>query len=334
MTILRKKTRILSVFVILLLIFTYVFTSGFSGAESVYLGGMPIGVVQKCQGVVVSDYAEIATARGTMSPAKNAGVLKGDLIRWMDGVEVYSALDVEELTTSKVVKLSVVRGSHTTTIEVTPAFDIAANKYKLGLILKNELSGVGTMTYVKPNKHFGAVGHQIYDKNISTSGAFPTGDLFCCNISGFDKSKDYKPGSLRGVFSKKTDKIGSVYANTKFGVYGTVDIDFINMQLVQVASRREVSVGAASFFTTIDGEQPREYSIEIIKIENQSEPKEKSIVFKVVDEQLIATTGGILQGMSGSPILQNGKLIGAVTHVFTSNAIYGYGLFIEWMLDN
>ncbi len=335
MTQTKQKQRILAIFLIIpLILCTCFFVAGNASVDSVYLGGMPIGVVQQCDGVVVADFVDVNTVIGVVSPAQKAGVLKGDLIKSINDIPVYTPEEVEKLTQNNTLSIAVKRGENIVNIPVLPMLDVTSNRYKLGLSLKNELSGVGTMTYVTVDKKFGAVGHKIYDKNISTQDAFPTGSLYQCKIASFEKSENNKIGNLRGTFNRKTDKIGTVNSNTKFGMFGTVETDFVDMTLIKVGSKEEVLLGAATIFTTIKGDVTKEYSIEIIKIENQPTPKEKSLIIKLTDDELLSATGGILQGMSGSPIVQNGKLIGAVTHVFTSNAVYGYGVFIDWMLDN
>ncbi len=324
----------ISLAIILVLSFTFVFSTAFTGELSVYLGGMPVGVVQKCDGVVVSNYIEVDNGQKRFSPAKEGGILRGDLIKTIDGIDVFSAEDVEKLVKDAPITISVMRGENIVPITVLPTLDIETGKYKLGFTLKNELSGVGTMTYITKDKKFGAIGHKIYDKHISTPGAFPTGELYSCNVKGFDKNEKDKIGSIKGVFNRKTDKIGTVEKNINFGMFGKINTDYSNMTLIEVAKKEEITLGSASIFTTIEGNTPKEYEIEILKIEHQSKPAEKSLVIKVTDEELLRTTGGILQGMSGSPIVQNGKLIGALTHVFVSNTVYGYGIFIEWMLEN
>ena len=162
------------------------------------------------------------------------------------------------------------------------------------------------------------------------------GNIYKCNIVGYNKGTRGNPGELRGLFLKTGIVAGTLDKNTEFGVYGTVAKTYTNSlsKLMEVGFKDSVKTGPAKILCTIDGNEPKEYDIEIVKLSYQTKSDKKSMVIRVTDKKLIASTGGIVQGMSGSPIIQNGKLIGAVTHVFVSDPTKGFGLYIDWMIDN
>ena len=187
------------------------------------------------------------------------------------------------------------------------------------------------MTYVRKDKRFGALGHPIAD-NYGYADIYQTGKIYDCIILGYNRAGKDKPGELIGQIEIKKD-LGAFNSNTISGILGTMYELPKTETTVPVASKEEIKPGKASIYTTIDGKEPAFFDIEIINANTQPEEKEKSMVIRVTDKYLLSKTGGILQGMSGSPIIQNGKLIGAVTHVLTADSSMGYGIYIEWMMN-
>lgn len=341
MLILNKKRKVVPIvlgYIFLLLWFILSASMPVSDAlpSAVYLGGEPIGVVQKCEGVVVSDFLGVETESGLKYPAKDAGILLGDLITAIDDTEIFSASDMSKVLTADKTKcvLTVERGLSLVDIVVVPAYDVVLHAKKLGIAVKNEMAGVGTMTYILQDGRFGSVGHKIADPNVSAQNTFQTGDLYDCEIIGVTKGHSGKAGELSGRFSKKDEIVGKVDKNIFCGLFGTKKLQPIGRKLVEIGHKEEVMLGEAVIYSTLDGRVPEAYSIEIVKAEKQNSPREKSMVIKVTDERLLDKAGGIVQGMSGSPIVQNGKLIGAVTHVFLNDATRGYGIYVDWMLQN
>lgn len=299
----------------------------------VYLGGYPLGFMLSCSGVVV-----VAISNENTSPLK-----EGDILTKIENIEITSSEHILKLINSdefagKELNITYTRGSNECQGKLTPIYDEGQKIYKLGLWVRDNSAGVGTLTYIrKDNLRFGALGHPVCD--IDTGAMLPvnTGNIYKCNIVSLKQGKKGNPGELRGLFLRNGSVIGSLDGNNKFGVYGTFNKDYISPyeeQIVEVADRGEVKSGKAKIRCTIEGTEPKEYDIEIVKTYFQTTKDNKSMFIRVTDKELIEKTGGIVQGMSGSPIIQNGKLVGAVTHVFVSDPTKGYGVYADWMIDN
>ena len=203
--------------------------------------------------------------------------------------------------------------------------------YKTGLYVKDSITGTGTLSYIDPeSKIFGALGHEIIESNTSSIVEIKTGTIFRNYITGIDKSRVGYAGSKNAKFYYNT-KYGSIMKNTNVGIYGLYEANFPDKEMLEVASKDEVKIGNAKIATVLNKEDINYYDIEITKIDETA--KIKNISFKITDKELLDKTGGVVQGMSGSPIIQNGKIIGAVTHVIIDNPTTGYGLFITTMLE-
>ena len=299
----------------------------------VYLGGYPLGFTISCSGVVV-----VAISNETATDIK-----EGDIINKVEDIKISSAEQILQIINSETfkgekIKLTVTRKNKVFETTIKPVYDKILNIFKLGLWIRDNSAGVGTLTYVRAdNKRFGALGHPVCD--IDTGACLPvsSGNIFKCNIVGLKKGMRGNPGELKGLFLRNGSVLGALDKNNEFGVYGKFSNDIIGLsdsKLVSVASRNEVKSGKAKIRCTIDGTTPKEYDIEIVKTYFQSEESTKSMFIRVTDKELLAKTGGIIQGMSGSPIIQNGKLVGAVTHVFVSDPTKGYGVYADWMIKN
>lgn len=265
---------------------------------------------------------------------KGVPVIKaGDYIVKINDVEVNT---IEELT--KAIEANVSLGEvnvelrrdkkvRTSKLELVKDGDI----YKTGLYVKNSITGTGTLTYIDPEtKIFGALGHEIVESNTNNIVEIKDGSIFRNYITGIDKSKVGYAGSKNAKFYYNT-KYGSINKNSNVGIYGIYDSVLPNKERLEVARNDEVKIGKASIATVLGKEEIEYYDIEITKIDEYS--KVKNISFKITDKELLDKTGGVVQGMSGSPIIQNGKIIGAVTHVIIDNPTTGYGLFITTMLE-
>lgn len=299
----------------------------------VYVGGYPLGFTLSCSGVVV-----VASSNET---AKN--ILAGDIITHIEDHKISSAEQILKLINTKDyagknLTLTVLRKGNPLKVTLTPIFDNTLKLYKLGLWIRDDAAGVGTLTYIRAdNKRFGALGHPVCD--IDTGSVMPVsdGNIFKCSVVGYKKGIKGNPGELKGLFLRTGKMLGELDKNNGFGVFGTFGDDYIagyNEELVEVASKSEIKTGKATLRCTIDGLTPKDYEIEIVKAYFQNKKDNKSMFIRVTDKELISKTGGIVQGMSGSPILQNGKLVGAVTHVFVNDPTKGYAVFAEYMTDN
>jgi len=299
----------------------------------VFAGGYPLGMVINSDGVVV-----ISSGSVTVNEYEVEGVAlqKGDIIKQINGQNVLQIADIAKILKENGesdVTISLEREGKLMQVKATPLFDTATKEYKLGVWVKDKVVGLGTVSYVKPNGRYGALGHAIIDSD--TGNIFPcfVGKAYDAKIIGCEKGEHNKPGSLKGVFSGMDKSIGTIEKNMKYGVFGILDKCDKNARVVDVASRLTVKPGKASIITTVDNEM-KEYSIDIIKATKQRSKNDKGLIIKITDKELLKKTGGILQGMSGSPIIQNDKVVGALTHVFVSDPTKGYGVYLDFMLDN
>ena len=306
--------------------------------ESVYLGGMPIGIGLAENGLFVTGFVDVITDEGAICPARGTEILTGDLVIAVNKKSVSNASEFASALQNSIgnVTLTVKRGERTLEFTLAPATDSLTGLKKVGLTLKNGINGIGTMTFILPeSKKFGCLGHGIIDTDTGKTVICDSGFVFKCQIYAFKRPENGKAGELTGRFVDRASPIGEITKCNKFGVYGVVKEQVTeSLERIPIASRKEVKTGAAYMYSTISGEKPQKYKIEIVKTANQKKAAEKSMLIRVVDEGLLNETGGILQGMSGSPIVQNGKLIGAVTHVLVNDSTLGYGLYLDWMLEN
>ena len=235
------------------------------------------------------------------------------------------------------VRLKIKRNNEIINVETVPVKSGDDGLYKLGVWVKDKTAGIGTLTYYDPaNSAFGALGHGIVDAETGSILSVETGTLLECKVQEIEEGKSGEPGEIRGIFYHADDPLGSLERNSKFGVFGIayhpVENPLYSTPLV-VAPRDQVKTGKAYILTTLDDNEIRRFEVEIEKVEDQDAPADKSMVLKVTDEELLQESGGIVQGMSGSPIIQDDRIVGAVTHVFVNDPQRGYGIFIEWMLE-
>lgn len=308
----------------------------------VYPGGYPLGFTLECEGVLVVSMGEVETEIGNISVVKNRNIKEGDVLYSVNGEVIKSALHLQEMLNGEDYQgeeLDVVikRKQQLINERLVPLKEISSGLYRLGLWIRDNAAGVGTLTYVRAdNNRFGALGHPVCDIDTGSVMPISSGSIYKCNIVGYNKGLRKNPGELRGLFLKNGQKAGDLDFNSEYGVYGTISDEYKKemQKPIEVGFRDSVKTGKAKILCTIDGTTPKEYDVEIIKLSYQTKSDKKSMVIKVVDKELIEKTGGIVQGMSGSPIIQNGKLIGAVTHVFISDPTKGFGLYVDWMIDN
>lgn len=305
--------------------------------EEVYLGGYPLGMTIDGDGVTVIGLNEFMAANGELCcPALNAGIEINDVIIELDGRKIYSSAKLSEIASfskGKELELKYLRNGELRVTKILPIADLASGQYRLGLWTRDSSSGIGTLTYIRKNLKFGSLGHPITDAkgNIIECN---NGGIFKCSIDGIQKGRKGAAGELKGSFSFEK-RLGSIYLNNKFGAFGTFNkLPQYCKETIAVASPSEVTPGKAVIFCTLDDNTRKSYGIEIVKATPQGSKSDKGLVIHVTDKDLLDKTGGIVQGMSGSPIIQNGKLVGAVTHVFVNDPTRGYGIYAKWMLEN
>lgn len=300
-----------------------------------YIGGMTAGFNLSAGGTEIIGLNEVVSQDGVYRPAEKAGLRIGDCICAVDGFAVKTINDLNaalERSGGKEVTLTVKRGGETASVPVTPAKDKKSGRYKIGVLIRDTLSGIGTVTYIeKETLRFASLGHAVCDEDRNALGISDP-KVTLCSIVGVNKGVRGKAGELKGLFIG--EELGKADKVCDTGLYGTVskNFDLSRLEAVDIAPVSEATIGKAIIYSTIDGVYPQKYEICIAKVDANN-GENKNFVIKVTDEKLISETGGIVQGMSGSPIIQNGKLIGAVTHVFLNDPTRGYGIAIENMLN-
>ncbi len=306
----------------------------------IYPGGNPVGVRVNSEGVIIVGYSEIEiNNKKEESPGKAAGLEIGDVILRVNGENMENSMDLLKTIKecdNESIKVDILRNGENLT--KTIHLKKENNKdYKIGLWIRDSTAGVGTMTFFDPStKKFGALGHPITDADTNEPFLVKKGDLLESSIISVRKGEKGSPGELKGIFLNEETPTGNIEKNTQSGIFGEIkNAQALNNKIkpLKVGFRDEISVGKAKIITTVDESGPQEFDIEIEKTLNQSIPGSKSMVIKITDPRLLQKTGGIVQGMSGSPIIQNDKIVGAVTHVLINKPDTGYGIYIEWMLQ-
>ena len=301
---------------------------------SVLLCGMPFGIKMFTNGVVVVGLADVRTDVGTFNPASDAGLKTGDIILSINGKTAGSNIDVEndvENCGGKTLTITASRNGQKFSASVRPIKSESDGQYKIGLWVRDSTAGIGTLTFYDPAGNcFAGLGHGICDADTGQLMPLLSGDIVPVTISGVTKGLSGTPGELRGYFTDDNAE-GTLSANVASGVYGLMKSP-VQGQAMKIAMKQDVQTGPARIYTTISGSTPQFYDITIEKIDCREGVDSKNLVIRVTDQKLLTQTGGIVQGMSGSPIVQNGRLVGAVTHVFVSDPTRGYGIFAENML--
>lgn len=309
-------------------------TKNENNAETlVYLGGFPIGIKLYCDGVVVVDTQNVETSGAVLNPAQKAGILKGDIIKSIDGVKVTTNSEVSKIieeSNGRELKMQVLRNGEIKNVLFSSVYSTVSGQYKAGLWIRDSSAGIGTVTFYTQDGEFASLGHAVCDVDTGERLPISSGETTDAKITGCYKGKSGAAGELCGMLESKST--GKIMVNENMGIYGVFDkVDTTNT-LYPLCRKNEVKMGAAQIVTTVEEGKQEAFNIEIERIDYISE-ENKNLIIKVTDENLIAKTGGIIQGMSGSPIIQNGKLVGAVTHVFLNDPTGGYGIFAETMLE-
>lgn len=310
---------------------------GSAQAESrtVRLGGQPFGVKFYNDGVMIVELEEFYDGGRYTCPAKEGGLKVGDVIKAVNGKAVQTNEDLQSMTVGSngaTIRFSIERNGKALTKEVTPRKN-TAGMYLLGAWVRDSCAGIGTVTYYDTEQdYFAALGHGICDGDTGALLPLGSAEIVRAEISSVTKSVAGSAGSLNGYFTE--ENLGSLTKNTELGVYGRADFVPDAAKRVEIADFNEIKVGEAEVYTTVDDGDAAFYTIEITDICNGSAKSNENFVIKVTDDRLIEKCGGIVQGMSGSPIVQNGKLVGAVTHVFLNSPKEGYGVSARYMVSN
>ncbi len=301
---------------------------------SVVLLGEPFGMKIYTDGVLVVDMSDVDSEDGDVNPAKVAGIKIGDTIKSINGVIMRSNEDVSrivEASDGSPMTICYMRENIIKTTTLTPAYSKSAGAYRIGLWVRDSTAGIGTLTFYSPAADIMCgLGHGVCDDDTGQLMSISSGEIVSAQIVSLKKGIPGSPGELKGKLGNQT--LGRMLLNCECGVFAEKTCEYNNQELVTLALKQEIKEGEALIYTTIDGVQPDYYTCNIkINAEHEDE-RTQNMIITVTDKRLLEKTGGIVQGMSGSPILQDGKLIGAVTHVFVNNPQKGYGIFAENML--
>ncbi len=305
-----------------------------SKRKYVVLGGEIFGIKLYTDGIVVVSTDSVETENGVFNPSEIAGIKVGDIIKSIDGIEVKSTthlIEIIQKSNGKELEVKLTRSNKAKTVKLQPLKDKLTGEYKAGIWVRDSTAGLGTVTFYDDETNtFAGLGHAVYDVDTENIMPIKYGEMSEAYVSKFYRSSNGNIGELCGVFTGKSN--GTLYMNDETGIYGITNTQK-NGTLVPVAVKQEIQEGNAQILCTIDNGNPKYYSIKIIKIDMNSNNSHQDMVIEITDSELLEKTGGIVQGMSGAPIIQNGMLVGAVTHVFVNNPKQGYGIFAETMLE-
>ncbi len=297
-------------------------------------GGDLIGIKLKTDGVLVVGTESFQSENGTVCPAENAGIAVGDTLKTVEDIKISNNEQLSEIISTSEghsLDVEIIRDGKTVAMTLTPEISSVTGQYKCGLWIRDSTGGIGTLTYCDvENGCFGSLGHGIYDTD--TGKIIPTekGEICDAILNGVTKGTGGTAGELKGIISGSA--YGDIISNNENGIYGSLDYIGNGLDILPVAFPDEVMTGSAEIISTVRNNAKESFNIEIEKINHSTDSK--NFIIKVTDDELLEITGGIVQGMSGSPIIQNGKIVGAVTHVFVNDPTKGYGIFIDNMLDS
>ena len=321
------KLKLISFIIAILVFLSFGSATPVYADNSVYLGGMTAGFSLYTRGGEIIGLCDVITEKGLVSPLKDVGIKEGDVILKINDCEINNATDIHNcIKNGENLIIEYNHDGQNYIKQVKPVKDLNGH-YKLGIFIRDGINGIGTITYIKGNR-FASLGHPVVDENgeeIKICG----GKLYNCSITGFQRGERGKVGELKGAFIKN-NPIAKIEKNLDSGVYGEISDQYNTDKLTKI-SIGNATMGDAYIYSTIEGEIPKQYSISIVKIDDVGN---KNFVVKITDKSLLEKTGGIVQGMSGSPIIQNDKLVGAITHVFINDPTRGFGIKINKMINN
>lgn len=328
-----NKIKLIFCFILLSILIITPSIINVSGSYSVILGGENIGMELKGEGLIVSNTTTIHFNDISYNPSEDSDIKIGDLIYEIDNNKISSLKDLENFISifdeDRITASIKIKRNGNNIIRKLNIYKID-NNYKTGLFVKEKILGIGTLTFVDPKtKKYAALGHEVRDSDYQDIYPISSGNIYESFVTGIKRSINGDPGEKIAQIDKKS-VIGTIEKNTIFGIYGKYHGEITN-NLIETSDN--VKKGKAFIKTTLDDNNSKEYEIEITNVREQNEKDTKGFSFKVTDKSLLNKTNGIIQGMSGSPVIQEGKLIGAVTHVIVDNCTCGHGVFIRFMID-
>lgn len=306
-------------------------------------GGQSIGVKLNTLGVLVVGHHQVTTEQGKKSPGEIAGIEVGDIITKINGIQIDKMSDVapfvqESGKSGKPLSIMIRRNNQEIKTDLTPLKDKNDDAYRIGLYIRDSAAGIGTMTFYHPEtKKYGALGHVISDMDTKKPIIVEDGQIVRSTVTSIEKGSNGNPGEKLAKFSTDKEIIGTITKNSPFGIFGNLAKYMKNGVMdnaIPIALSSQVKEGPAKILTVVNNDKVETFDVEIVSVVPQKFPATKGMVVKITDRKLLEKTGGIVQGMSGSPIIQNGRLIGAITHVFVNDPTSGYGVHIEWMLND
>ncbi len=321
------KNKLLAIFLTLLLVLPQ---SVFAYSEYVIPGGETVGIQVNSDGILIVGFYEV----NGHYIGKDAGFELGDKITSINDKEVASINEmvstINNQNTSSTITIGFIRDHKQQTLDL-PLVKDENDVYKTGLYVKDQINGIGTLTYIDPNTMiYGCLGHEITEKTTASKFEIKDGKIFKADITGIEKSSNGSPGEKNARFYKDIT-YGTIVENETSGIFGIYTDTLPEKELLKVATKDEIKLGPAEIKTVLEDNTVETFEINIIKIDKKSDTK--NLLFEITDEALLEKAGGVVQGMSGSPILQDNKLIGAVTHVIVNDSKKGYGIFITTMLE-
>ncbi len=297
--------------------------------------GLPFGIKAYTNGVLVVGYSDVATEKGGVNPAKKSGIVIGDIILSINGQGVLNNSDVQRMisdSNGKILDIVLRRNGKDLTVSVIPEFDVKDKKYKTGLWVRDSSAGIGTLTFYCPDTNvIAGLGHGMCDADTGELLPCGSGEFVEAEVVGIKKATREVTGELQGVFSG--GQIAEIVKNDVTGLYALGCWNIEAYGIYEIGFKQEIKEGKAQILTTVDGCEPKLYECKLEHVYRNDSSKIKNMVIRVTDKEMLEKTGGIVQGMSGSPIIQNGKLVGAVTHVLVDDPTKGYGIFAENMLE-
>ncbi|MCD8510111.1 MAG: SpoIVB peptidase [Bacillus sp. (in: Bacteria)] len=305
-------------------------------------GGQSIGVRVQTDGVLVVGHHLVESQEGNLSPGEKAGIEVGDTILKMNGTKLDEMSDLNPIVQeygekNKPIEVEIKRNGEVMKKYLQPVKGSGDDSFRLGLYIRDSAAGVGTLTFYEPKtKKYGALGHVISDMDTKQPIEVNEGEIVSSKVTSIEKGLTGEPGEKLARFSSDRKILGDIQKNSPFGIFGMLHEELTNGKLnkpMEIGLSHQVEEGPAEILTVVSGDEVKRFDIEIVSTTEQKFPATKGMVIKVTDPELIEATGGIVQGMSGSPIIQNGRIIGAVTHVFVNDPTSGYGCHIEWMLQ-
>lgn len=314
------------------------FKQGIIAANAISLvpGGQTIGIEIRPDGLIISGTYNVKTEHGTYNPSKDSDIKRGDILFEIEGTQISSLDDFSVVFNQKIQsndEINIRLKRNKTIIKRKLRLIKVNNRYKTGLYIKERILGIGTVSFYDPvNNIYGALGHGVVDSDSGNIVEVKEGNIYESSIKGINKSKDGNPGEKIANFGQN-NALGTILENTSIGIYGEYYSLPKGLKTLEMAYSSEVQLGKATIYTVIKGNKVEEFSINITSLVKQEISDIKGITFKIDDKTLLEATGGVVAGMSGSPIIQNNKLVGAVTHVLVDNVDYGYGIYMEWMYN-